>query len=655
MSHDHLVSAAGIQNAYSSLGVNSVLFIPVGFSGGTTASPWSSDAVRDGLFAQIQSYFSACSYGAFSLSFNTTPLRIINTENFYSAVGAPGSNALIDQIYIDAKAGAVAAGYNPNNYPFIVIVFNTYASWLGAGAYGRIGEGKTWINGGGRASLAEVYNHEIGHNLGLDHANAWNPNGLVPDSLDGAHVEYGNIYDTMGYGGAYFGHFTASFKNQLGWLPNQYVTTVSSNITMNLYGMDATLVAGRKYAAKISIGNKVSCWIEFRSAYSSLGAIISKAAPIGSGVIGPIVYGGAESLLLDMIPKTETFADSGLKVGKTFKLSDGSFEIKVNSQSGSGADAFINVTITAVASPSRGSRYETRRKEINNNIKKLYGDSSNTNSLPNSKSITPQNFTERVGSLRTGWRPDKYDSRDYEFDSDTTPADTDLTSSPNMPPVFDQGGIGSCVANACLSAMMFLLKSKGIDVELSRLFTYYAARTRSGNINQDSGTTNRCGIKSMDLIGACLESLWTYSDEGTKWKKKPDKEAYKNARLQNLKRENIGYFRIKDKFFDDVLTEAELSTEIKKALTDGHPVVFGIECADHQWMMMSEPGDGVVAERSGEEITGGHAMLIVGSDGDYFKVRNSWGEETGEDGNVYIHKNDMFNDGADFWVLLAAE
>ena len=647
----------------NSLGAKTVLFVPVGFAGGTTASPWSSDAARDGIFAEMQSYFSTCSYGAFSLSSLTVSLQQTSTHpaSFFQA----DTNLSLERYKIlteETFTALIAAGYIPSNYDFIFYVCNESAFPFGGAAGVGDSPGEIIIDGR-NSQLTGTYNHELGHTLGLDHANAWNPKGLVPESLDGVHVEYGNIHDTMGSGSITANwarhHFTASFKNQLRWIPNEYVKTIGKGITMDLYAMDQTLVAGRKYAAKIFHSEKVHCWIEFRSAYSSLGAIISKAAPIGSRVLGPKLYGGAESLLLDMTPQTETFNDSGLKVGKTFRLLDGSFEIKVNSQSGSGADALINITFSMLSNPAQDSSYAARRREINGHIRNFYEDSYNTNALPNSKSITPQNFTELGGLRRTGWRPDTYDSRDYEFVSAATPDESvDLSDSPFMPPIFDQGQLGSCVANAAATAMMFLLKKKNpsYDIELSRLFIYYQARIRTGNIRQDSGTSIRAGIQSMDLPGASAEAFWTYADEGRKWSQKPPREAYKNAKLQNLLGENVGYYRIADQF-DAVRsrTEEDLFSDIKKALSDGRPVVFGIMCSDLQFTAMALDPDGIIPQRDSEEIAGGHALLIVGYSEDRFKCRNSWGDDAGEDGSCYIHKNDVWADGADFWVLMDDE
>src|SRR5258708_644571 len=56
----------------------------------------------------------------------------------------------------------------------------------------------------------------------------------------------------------------------------------------------------------------------------------------------------------------------------------------------------------------------------------------------------------------------------------------DLTA--GFPPVFDQGQLGSCTANALLGAYEFeMLKQKENLVPLSRLFLYYQERVKEGS------------------------------------------------------------------------------------------------------------------------------------------------------------------------------
>ncbi len=61
-----------------------------------------------------------------------------------------------------------------------------------------------------------VLSHEMGHELGVMHANAWRCEGASFD-VNCRHAEYGNAYDIMGHGGV-SAHFNAFYKDLLEWV-----------------------------------------------------------------------------------------------------------------------------------------------------------------------------------------------------------------------------------------------------------------------------------------------------------------------------------------------------------------------------------------------------------------------------------------------------
>lgn len=89
-------------------------------------------------------------------------------------------------------------------------------------------------------------------------------------------------------------------------------------------------------------------------------------------------------------------------------------------------------------------------------------------------------------------------------------------------------------------------------------------------------------------------------------------------------------------------------TAIKKSLSEGKPVVFGMICPDSfndakgVWNPTEQPDPAV----------GSHAMCIVGYDdrqyGGAFEVQNSWGTDWGNDGYIWIRYSDFtrFDDDA---------
>ena len=115
---------------------------------------------------------------------------------------------------------------------------------------------------------------------------------------------------------------------------------------------------------------------------------------------------------------------------------------------------------------------------------------------------------------RYGWLPDLPDYRDHLYAAPVAlagalPAKVDLRA--QCPPVYDQGQLGSCTANAIAAAIEFdRLKQKLNDFAPSRLFIYYNERAMEHTIASDSGAQIRDGIKSVGKLGDCPETEWPY-------------------------------------------------------------------------------------------------------------------------------------------------
>src|SRR5205809_1268222 len=125
-------------------------------------------------------------------------------------------------------------------------------------------------------------------------------------------------------------------------------------------------------------------------------------------------------------------------------------------------------------------------------------------------------------------------------------------------PVEDQGQLGSCTANALVSALEFLeLKHGAQFVDLSRLFVYYNERVIEGTVNQDSGAFIRDGIKSLSKLGVCTEAEWPYKI--IRFTKKPTPACYRTAKKHRI----LSYHRI------------STVDEMRSCLAEGFPFVFG--------------------------------------------------------------------------------
>lgn len=242
-----------------------------------------------------------------------------------------------------------------------------------------------------------------------------------------------------------------------------------------------------------------------------------------------------------------------------------------------------------------------------------------------------------------GWVPDLPDQRDHLYAAAPAvlaklPPKKDLRS--GCPPVYDQGQLGSCTANAIAAAVQFDLKKQKVKVFApSRLFIYYNERVIENTVNSDNGAQIRDGIKSIANDGVCPEPEWPY--DITKFADKPTPQCYTDA----AKCQAVGYQRL-------VSTNIN---QLKGCIASGFPFVFGFTVYDSfespevaKTGVLNLPG-------SQEKVQGGHAVLAVGFDdtAQRFTVRNSWGKDWGIKGYFTIPYAYLTNTNLadDFWTV----
>lgn len=243
-----------------------------------------------------------------------------------------------------------------------------------------------------------------------------------------------------------------------------------------------------------------------------------------------------------------------------------------------------------------------------------------------------------------GWIPDLPDHRDYPYAAPrvSLPKKVDLRGV--CPPVYDQGSLGSCTANAIGAAHQFnqMKQDEPKAFMPSRLFIYYNERVILGTVNQDSGAMIRDGIKSIAKEGVCPEPQWPYFI--SRFAVKPLAACYKEA----LDHQALSYFRL-----------GQTLKVMKACLASGFPFVFGFSVYESfESAEVTRTGQ-VPLPKPGESLLGGHAVLAVGYDDarDSFLVRNSWGKKWGMNGDClmpygYLTHPDL---AADFWTLRLVE
>lgn len=221
-----------------------------------------------------------------------------------------------------------------------------------------------------------------------------------------------------------------------------------------------------------------------------------------------------------------------------------------------------------------------------------------------------------------GWVPDLPDQRDFIFKVPKAfklPERVDLRD--KMPPVYDQGNLGSCTANAIAGAYQYEQIRNGIkSFPPSRLFVYYNERVMEGTVKEDAGAMIRDGIKSLVKLGVCPEKQWQYSDSGTKFTRKPSVKCYAEA----LNHQLLKYQRVMG------------ISMIQQSLVAGYPVVAGFSVYDSFESDEVARTGNVPAPAATEDLLGGHAILIVGYDNGRWIIRNSWAADWGDKGYCYM-------------------
>lgn len=256
----------------------------------------------------------------------------------------------------DAKRQASQSGAKLEGYDHIVYVFPQLAgecSWAGQGT---LAGPESWINGNS-ARDGSIYAHELGHNLGLNHASSYrcrNAQGTaVAVSGSCSADEYGDPYDVMGYSGQYH-HTNNGNKSWMQWILPSSVKTVTQPGTYQLAPIESGTTVTQAIRIPRRKGAQAKPLDYYYLEYRRKKGFDNFSDPITTdGVLIRVVEASPykNTLLIDTTPNSDQdfngyydFHDAPLATGKKFTDQTNKVSIKVLSSGERGASLQISLT-----------------------------------------------------------------------------------------------------------------------------------------------------------------------------------------------------------------------------------------------------------------------------------------------------------------------
>ncbi len=245
-----------------------------------------------------------------------------------------------------------------------------------------------------------------------------------------------------------------------------------------------------------------------------------------------------------------------------------------------------------------------------------------------------------------------------------SPAHVNLGDTGCVAAVENQGPLFSCSAHAVLGMAEYLIKAgTGTTVDLSRLFLYKEARSQM-QVRGDTGAYIRNTIQALATMGSPPEREWPYDIR--LFDVEPTGRLY--AYAANFKA--VEYKRIDTYNNDpeDSLLLAQLVLAAGFPLVLGFPVYTSIEeVTAEQWVIPIPGWSQETAQKiDHDQLSGGHAVLVVGYDKNIpvkgpagttqgaFIIRNSWGEQWGDQGFAYLPFHYVVRELAvDLWTIFS--
>lgn len=276
------------------------------------------NAARDLVFGDVNRYYGEASYGQTSITQGPSG----DVVGWYTIPALSHSSCEYEQLFNQAiQAADPAVVFSA--YRRVVIIFPQLAEcgWWGLAYLGEVDVvteegvvslGLALVNGD---PALQVVAHELGHTFGLPHANSLEcgTQALAEEAACTTEA-YGDVFDMMGSSAS--GHFSAAFKERLGWLSPGHVRTIDAQGAVDVPLVPLGQPGSGAYAARIPYainGNGEQTWyyLEYRQPGPSGGFehYLTDYGALINGAMIRLVGTSDETRLLDMTPESVSFID----------------------------------------------------------------------------------------------------------------------------------------------------------------------------------------------------------------------------------------------------------------------------------------------------------------------------------------------------------
>lgn len=304
-----------------------------------TSQPLSAARAKEIVFTGAESaasFHREQSYGAVTFRGVVDPAGDVLG---YYTIAATRQPCNVDLWADQASARATAAGHDLAAYDHLMFVFpDNFQEGCTFGGLGEVPGRNTWFHA---SQLDWAASHELGHNLGLHHANAYDCRNAAGTRVTFGgtceEVEYGDRFDVMGR--SQHRHANALRKVQLGLMETPTTITTEGVYRIAPIG-DASGMRAVRILRDTVGGTPRYYSLEVRRSESRFDDFFCMD-PAVKGVTLRLGVGD-QSHLLDATPETDTFEDAPLAVGRTFTDATRGVSIRTLRVDAGGADVAIS-------------------------------------------------------------------------------------------------------------------------------------------------------------------------------------------------------------------------------------------------------------------------------------------------------------------------